>query len=208
MCGLPGTFDPEFPKELSLYADCQKGRFGIVARSFGIYEGALARAVLLPEARADRTAGCVVCGAIGGSGATRGGAVCGRRGVSSSATPATEPGAWFLPGGLVRAETREANASGVPAGFADARGTAEAETSTAKRGCWEAIRGAFAMRRGGRVDNLRILLLDDVMPTGATLDACLRALREAGAKSVLGLTVARASHPVKLLRRTRAALRR
>jgi len=57
---------------------------------------------------------------------------------------------------------------------------------------WEAVRGAFAMRKGGRVDNLRILLLDDVMTTGATLDACSRALREAGAKSVIGLTVARA----------------
>jgi competence protein ComFC len=60
---------------------------------------------------------------------------------------------------------------------------------------WEAVRGAFAMREGGRVDNLRILLLDDVMTTGATLDACSRALRGAGAESVLGLTIARAGRP-------------
>jgi predicted amidophosphoribosyltransferase len=57
---------------------------------------------------------------------------------------------------------------------------------------WEAIRGAFVIRDGGRVDNLRILLLDDVMTSGATLDACSGALREAGAKSVAGLTIARA----------------
>ncbi len=57
---------------------------------------------------------------------------------------------------------------------------------------WEAVRGAFAMKREGRVDNLRVLLLDDVMTTGATLDACAKALPEAGASSVLGLTVARA----------------
>ena len=46
--------------------------------------------------------------------------------------------------------------------------------------------------KAGRVDNFRILLLDDVMTSGATLDACSRALREAGAKSVVGLTIARA----------------
>jgi len=57
---------------------------------------------------------------------------------------------------------------------------------------WEAVRGAFVIREGGRVDNFRILLLDDVMTSGATLDACSRALRDAGAKSVVGLTIARA----------------
>jgi competence protein ComFC len=57
---------------------------------------------------------------------------------------------------------------------------------------WESVRGAFATRPGSQVDNQRVLLVDDVLTTGATLDACSRALREAGAKSVVGLTVARA----------------
>jgi ComF family protein len=57
---------------------------------------------------------------------------------------------------------------------------------------WESVRGAFATRLGSRVDNLRVLLVDDVLTTGATLDACARALHEAGAKSVIALTVARA----------------
>jgi competence protein ComFC len=57
---------------------------------------------------------------------------------------------------------------------------------------WESVRGAFATRPGSQVDNQRVLLVDDVLTTGATLDACARALREAGAKSVVGLTIARA----------------
>jgi ComF family protein len=57
---------------------------------------------------------------------------------------------------------------------------------------WQSVRGAFATRPGSQVDNLRVLLVDDVLTTGATLDSCTRALREAGAKSVVGLTVARA----------------
>jgi ComF family protein len=56
---------------------------------------------------------------------------------------------------------------------------------------WDSVRGAYATRKGLRVDKLRVLLVDDVMTTGATLDACARALKSAGASSVLGLTVAR-----------------
>jgi competence protein ComFC len=58
---------------------------------------------------------------------------------------------------------------------------------------WASVRGAFATRPGSQVDKLRVLLVDDVLTTGATLDACSRALLDAGAKSVVALTVARAS---------------
>ncbi|MGH9748125.1 MAG: ComF family protein [Candidatus Acidiferrales bacterium] len=56
---------------------------------------------------------------------------------------------------------------------------------------WKSVRGAYATRHGARVDKLRILLVDDVLTTGATLDACSRALKKAGAATVIGLTVAR-----------------
>jgi ComF family protein len=57
---------------------------------------------------------------------------------------------------------------------------------------WRTVKGSYAIREGTRVDNLRVLLIDDVMTTGATLDACSRALRGAGASNVVGLVVARA----------------
>jgi predicted amidophosphoribosyltransferase len=57
---------------------------------------------------------------------------------------------------------------------------------------WESVRGAFATHPGSQVDNLRVLLVDDVMTSGATLDSCAKTLRAAGARSVIGLTVARA----------------
>lgn len=40
-----------------------------------------------------------------------------------------------------------------------------------------------------------MLIVDDVTTTGATMQACAEALREAGARSVYGLTLARAAHP-------------
>jgi ComF family protein len=47
----------------------------------------------------------------------------------------------------------------------------------------------------GRLRNSSVVLIDDVMTTGATLDACSRVLLEAGARSVRALTVARAAAP-------------
>lgn len=60
-----------------------------------------------------------------------------------------------------------------------------------RRERWESVRGAYATHPGRDVDNLRVLLVDDVLTTGATLDSCARALKDAGAAAVLGLTVAR-----------------
>ena len=55
---------------------------------------------------------------------------------------------------------------------------------------WESVRGAYATPASRAVD-LRVLLVDDVLTTGATLDACARALKKAGAARVIALTVGR-----------------
>jgi ComF family protein len=55
---------------------------------------------------------------------------------------------------------------------------------------FENVSGAFEWH-GPRLDGEAMLLIDDVATTGATLDACARALREAGSGPVTGVSVAR-----------------
>jgi ComF family protein len=207
-CGLPGVFDPEFPKEAAYCVDCQQHRFAFqMARSFGFYDGALARALVMLKYEeieplgkwfANRLAELV---------------------RSESERMAADA---IVPVPLHRLRRRERGFNQVdligrplakrlhvpylPVLLMRSRARPEKHLlRTEER--WEAVRGAFAIRRGGRVDNLRILLLDDVMTTGATLDACARALREAGAKSVVGLTVARAGRLLGSLAVNPVALR-
>ncbi|MDZ8119046.1 ComF family protein [Pontiella agarivorans] len=53
------------------------------------------------------------------------------------------------------------------------------------------VRNAFETRREQQLAGKRILLVDDVMTTGATVNACAKALKKGGAASVHVLTVAR-----------------
>jgi predicted amidophosphoribosyltransferase len=54
------------------------------------------------------------------------------------------------------------------------------------------VEGAFAVRRPAAVAGRRLVIIDDVMTTGATVDECARVLKRAGAASVGVLTLARA----------------
>ena len=55
----------------------------------------------------------------------------------------------------------------------------------------ENLRGAFRVRQTAAVQGRHLLLVDDVLTTGSTVDECARVLRTAGAVSVRVVTVAR-----------------
>ena len=68
------------------------------------------------------------------------------------------------------------------------------------------VRGAFAFagvtvwsrrRAARRIAGRRVVLVDDVMTTCATLDACARVLLDAGAREVSAVTLARVANPAQ-----------
>lgn len=60
---------------------------------------------------------------------------------------------------------------------------------------WENVRGAFAVNRAITLQDARVLLVDDVMTTGATANESARMLRQAGAAEVGVAVVARGGLP-------------
>lgn len=54
------------------------------------------------------------------------------------------------------------------------------------------LQGVFRVKNASKVVGARILLIDDVMTTGATLEAAALVLKQAGARSVGSLVFARA----------------
>jgi competence protein ComFC len=54
----------------------------------------------------------------------------------------------------------------------------------------ENVRGAFVVTQPEIMNGKRIILVDDVITTGATLSECARMLKQAGAEKILGMTIA------------------
>lgn len=67
------------------------------------------------------------------------------------------------------------------------------QAGLARRARRRNVTGAFRVRKGreGRIAGAHVLLVDDVLTTGATLSACTRALKRAGARQVDVLVLAR-----------------
>ena len=57
----------------------------------------------------------------------------------------------------------------------------------------ENIKGVFSVKNEGLAKNKKILLVDDVFTTGATMEEAARTLKSAGAKEVIGIVIARAA---------------
>lgn len=70
------------------------------------------------------------------------------------------------------------------------------QAGLSRSGRFRNVRGAFAIRpqRRAALKGKRIVLIDDVMTTGATVEGCSRALKKAGATEVWALTLARVVH--------------
>jgi ComF family protein len=103
--------------------------------------------------------------------------------------------AGLLARGLVRALER--NTGGSKAAFAGnclvRRRPTPPQSGLSLHARQENVRGVFAVADPNRVHERDIILVDDVMTTGATASACAAALKRAGAGRVLVLTLARAT---------------
>jgi len=191
-CGRPSRFVAAGLTGPALCRLCRTGTYGFArARSFAIYNDALGAAVVLLKYEEVKRLGEWFAARLGETMAQQGGEFrpdmvapvplhrdrLRERGYNQAeviARPlARRLGLPLLPRLLVRARPRPP------------------QLVLSRRERWNSVRGAYVTHADARVDKARILLVDDVFTTGATLDACARALRKAGAAEVMGLTVAR-----------------
>ena len=66
------------------------------------------------------------------------------------------------------------------------------QTGKSKTERRENVRGVFVVRENVTLKN--VIIIDDVLTTGATLEECVQTLKEAGCKSFIILTIALAQH--------------
>jgi predicted amidophosphoribosyltransferase len=62
------------------------------------------------------------------------------------------------------------------------------------------VAGAFRVSNESAVSGRRVILVDDVLTTGSTADACARALKRAGAARIELVSWARVVKPSQLMR--------
>ena len=96
---------------------------------------------------------------------------------------------------LAQALARQADLAYAPEALARVRPT-RSQVGLSRAGRRRNVRGAFAPGPAvATIRDRRVLLVDDVLTSGATVDACARVLRRAGASHVDVLTLARVVGP-------------
>ena len=65
------------------------------------------------------------------------------------------------------------------------------QVGTSRLQRWQQLQGAFYVRSPRLINGTRILIVDDVVTTGATLSECAKILKKAGARSVWSAAIAK-----------------
>lgn len=200
-CGLPLVVSAPPDAGPQLCPTCRKGEFSFnFARSYGLYGGAL-RAVILqlkfrPRERLGKRLGELLLPAWTALAEGHDSPII----VPVPLHPTRKRARGYnqadlLAEGLVR-EVRKKSGTKVlqveEGCLKRTRATAP-QTGLSFAARRENVRGVFSATRPGLIRGRVVVLVDDVMTTGATLSACAAALKEAGAELVLGLTLARAT---------------
>lgn len=68
----------------------------------------------------------------------------------------------------------------------------ETQTGKNRNERWENVKGVFVAK--GDWQNKKIIIMDDVLTTGATIESCIEALKQAGCRQFYVLTIASAQH--------------
>ncbi|HUI40717.1 MAG TPA: ComF family protein [Terriglobia bacterium] len=201
-CGLPLAANVDTPKFLC--ADCRRSGYPFdAARSFGVYGGSLRAAVLELKFHGHEGLG------------TRLGRLLLQPWMALEVAACFEGPALIIPVPLHRSKERERGynqatviARGLWRTLRDLNRAASfrferrflvrwrssaPQSGLSLHARQENVRGAFAVVAPERVEGRDVVLVDDVMTTGATASACTSALKRAGARRVAVLTLARAT---------------
>lgn len=202
-CGLPFPSERALDAAEPLCADCRGNEFRFdAARSFGIYRDQLRRAIVHLKFRPRERWGRKL------------GALLAQTWEANLEIFEAESAGWrIVPVPLHRGRQRErgynqaeALARGLIASLRKgSRGlkldthclkktrATQPQTGLSPAERRENVRGAFAVSDSGNMKDRPLVLIDDVMTTGATLSACAAILKDAGARRVVALTLARAT---------------
>lgn len=201
-CGLPFPSGRAADSVVVLCPPCREGEFEFdSARSYGLYSGALRAVILQLKFRRRERLGR----RLGGFLLTPWRSLIDASGALPVLIPVPlhssrkrERGfnqAELLALGLSRKLAKESAAGGPRVETRCLRRThpTTPQTGLSIQARKENVRNVFAVDHPERIQGRTVVLVDDVMTTGATLSACAGALKKAGAAGVLGLTLARAT---------------